>query len=317
MSEARPLSTLIIRDLMLETLKDVEFCRKNSQGYDFQNAKGAHQDNLFRLVELMAIHKGIISSNINVGNSSWGASRYQLFENHNTNFNATEIERLWEAFYILLNNYILAPGMYRNSPQLPYFHITEHGRNCIDGKDILPYDIDGYMKKLSDIEGIDEWVKFYMLEALKCYNANCYNAATAMIGLSSEVLIELLLKEFSKLLGKTRYGYEPKSSLQLNGKTLENYFNDRIKKETKISRRYEVFNEIFLSIKNMQEDLVDIMDGSARKSFFDFLRLNRNEVSHCMELKKESSETLLLFMGFTKYCILLTKILNKMKELNS
>jgi hypothetical protein len=317
MDTPRPLSTLIIRDLMFETIRDTEFCQEHSQGYDFLNARGAHQDNLFMLVELMAIEKGLIDGNIAVNIAAWGALRHQLFEGRNTNFNVIEIERLWEAFYMLLNNYILAPGMYRNSPELPYFHVTEHGRACINSKDILPYDIDGYMKKLRDIEGIDEWVEFYMLEALKCYNANCYNATTAMIGLSSEVLVELLIKEFSTLLGKTRYNYEPKRNIQLNGKTLKEYFDDKIKKETKISRRYEVFSEIFQGVKNLQDELINTIDASARDSFFTFLRLNRNEVAHCMEVKKDSSETLLLFMGFIKYCSLITKLLNKMRELNS
>lgn len=317
MNERRPLSTLIIRDLMFETLKDIEFCNENSSGYDFLNAKGAHEDNLFMLVELKAIDKGMISDNITVNKAAWGAPRHQLYENSNTNFTMVEIERLWEAFYMLLNNYIIAPGMYGSSPELPYFHVTDHGKTCIISKDVLPYDIDGYMKKLEEIDGIDEWVKFYMSEALRCYNANCYNATTAMIGLSSEVLVELLIKEFSNLLGKTRYNYESKSSLQLNGKTLKEYFDDRIKRETKISKRYEVFTEIFQSIKNIQDELINIIDSSARDSFFTFLRLNRNEVTHCMEIKKDSSETLLLFMGFIKYCSLITKILNKMKELNS
>ena len=58
------------------------------------------------------------------------------------------------------------------------------------------------------------------------------------------------------------------------------------------------------------------MDVSARDSFFTFLRLNRNEVSHCMEVKKDDSETLLLFVSFIKYCEMMTKMINKMKELN-
>lgn len=316
MNENRPLSTIIIRDLMFETLKNIEFCHENSQGYDFINARGAHQDNLFNLMEIMAIDKGMIGNEFKVSKIAWGGPKYQLNADSNTNFNIVEIERLWEAFYILLNNYIIAPGMYRNSPSLPYFHVTEHGKVCINSKEILPYDIDGYMEKLKSIENLDEWVEFYMLEALKCYNANCYNAATAMIGLSSEVLIELLIKEFSKLLGKTRYRYEPKISLQLNNKTIKEYFDDKINKETKISKRYETFNQTYQGIKNIQDELTSIMDTSARDSFFTFLRLNRNEVTHCMEVKKDETETLLLFISFIKYCSLITVMLNKMKELN-
>lgn len=155
-----------------------------------------------------------------------------------------------------------------------------------------------------------------MYEALKCYNANCYNASTAMIGLSSEVLVEELINEFSKLLGKTRYAYETNKNLQCGGKTVKEYFDDKINKQTKISRKYEEFTKMFTGIKNLQEDLKSIMDASARDSFFTFLRLNRNEVSHCMNVKKDESETLLLFMGFIKYCNMMTRMINKIKELN-
>lgn len=187
-----------------------------------------------------------------------------------------------------------------------------HREEC----DILPYDIDGYMNKLRQIDGIDEWIEFYMHEALRCYNANCYNAATAMIDLSSEVIIELLIKEFSELLGKTRYNFEPKSSLQLNGKTLKDFFDDKIRKENKISKKYEVFTSVFEGIKNIPDNLINIIDKSARDSFFTFIRLNRNEVAHCLEVKKDNTEVLLLFISFIKYCTLMTTLISKIKVIN-
>ncbi len=317
MSIQRPLSTVVIRDLIFEVFRDRDFCKRYSSRYDFFNARGAHQSNLFMLVEHMAIEKGLIDNKIAVCKVAWGASGCNLYENHSTNFSIIEIERLWEAFYLLLNNHIIAPGMYGTSPELPYFHITSHGEVCIENKDILPYDIDGYINKLRQISGLDEWIEFYMLEALKCYNANCCNAATAMIGLSSEVIIEVIIIEFSKLLGKTRYDFKPKSSLQLNGKTIKDYFDDKIKRETKISKKYEVFTSVLEGIKDIPDDLISIIDKSARDSFFTFLRLNRNEVTHCLEVKKDNTEVLLLFMSFIKYCTLMTAFINKFKEMNN
>ena len=172
---------------------------------------------------------------------AWGTTRSNLYKGSNTNFNINEIEKLWEAFYILLNNNIIGPGEYGTSPLLPCFHLTQHGRLCIEKREILPYDIDGYLRKLDDINNLNEWVRFYMDEALRCYNANCYNASTAMIGLSSEVLVEELIGEFSKLLGKTKYKYEAKNSLQCGNKTIKEFFDDKVNKQTKISRKYEEF----------------------------------------------------------------------------
>jgi len=312
----RPLSKIIMKNLIFEVFGNREFCKKYNSPYDFFNARGAHQSNLFSLVELMAIEKGLIDGRIEVRKVAWGSSGCNLYEKHSTNFNIIEIERLWEVFYTLLNNHIIAPGMYGTSSDLPYFHITDHGKICIERNDILPYDIDGYMNKLRQINGLDEWVEFYMYEALRCYNANCYNAATAMIGLSSEVIIELLIKEFSELLGKSRYNFEPKSSLQLNGKTLKDFFDNKIKKEDKISKKYKIFTYVFDGIKNIPDNLVNIIDKSARDSFFTFLRLNRNEVTHCLEVKKDNTEVLLLFISFIKYCTLMTTLISKIKEMN-
>lgn len=316
MDERRLLSTLIIRDLMLETLRNTNFCNEKSGGYDFFNSGGAHQDDLFTLVELMAIDKDLISKKVEVGKGAWGGPREQLISKGNTNFDKSEIEGLWEAFYILLNNHIIAPGMYRNSSMLPFFHVTEHGKVCVYAKDILPYDIDGYTKNLKDIENISEWVEFYALEALRCYNASCYNAATAMLGLAAEQLIELVICEFSKLIGKTRYSYKTKKSIQLKeGETLKEYFDNKIKKEITISKKYDVFSLTFEGIKNIQDEL-KILDKSARDSFCAFLRLNRNEAAHPVEVRKNETETLLLFVSFIKYCSLMTDMINKMKNLN-
>jgi len=316
MSERRLLSKLEIKSLMLDVLGDKEFCKVYSGGYNFQDTRGAHQDNLFEMVERMAISKNLIKEDIPISKIAWGASRRNLCENYNTNFKKKEIEILWEIFYIFLNNNIIAPGWYRQSPDLPFFHITEHGLNCIDRKDILPYDVDGYVNKLSNIDGLDEWVEFYTLEAMRCYNSNCYNASTAMIGLASETLIEIILHEFSILLGKYCDYYKPKQYLKLGNKTIKQYFDEGIRKNNKISKKYKVFVDCFKGIENIQNELFNIIDISAMYSFFTYLRLNRNEVSHPSQVKKEDIETLLLFIGFTRYCETMTKMILKMKELN-
>lgn len=316
MSERELLNNTIIRNLMLEALGDKEFCKEYSGGHNFIDSRGAHQDNLFEMVERMAVSRNLIKEDVHISKSAWGSQKQNLCEGYTTNFKIKEIEILWEVFYLFLNSNIIAPGWYGKHPNLPFFHITEHGLECINKKDILPYDVDGYVNKLRSIEGLDEWVEFYTLEAMRCYNSNCYNASIAMIGLASEALVEIIVHEFSTLLGKTRYNYEAKNSLQIGNRTIKQCFDKKISESTKISKTYEIFMEFFKGIKNIQRELSDIMDLSAMNSFFTFLRLNRNEVSHPLEVKKENTETLLLFIGFTKYCEMLTKMIVKMKELN-
>lgn len=314
MSVERPLSELIIRDLMFETLKDKDFCKVVTEYYTFYG--GASEYDLYWIMELKAIDKGLIDEKRKVPISAWGSTRDQLIEYSTTNFCRDEINRIYESFYLLLNNGIVAPGMHRWSNNLPAFHITEHGKRCLEEKEILPYDIDGYINKINSINELDEWVKFYMLEALRCYNARCYNATTVMIGLSSERLVELLIDEVSRLLDRKSYSYSINNTWYYSS-NLKVYFDDEISKKRNISQKYLLLIEIIDKIKDVQgiKEVKNIsnsvIDTAARDTFVNYLRLNRNEVSHCSEIKKEPNETMMLFMTFVKYCTLITQLIKK------
>lgn len=65
-------------------------------------------------------------------------------------------------------------------------------------------------------------------------------------------------------------------------------------------------------LKNVSSSVIDI---PARNTFATYLRLARNEVSHCNDLRKEPTETMLLFMSFVKYTTLITDLINKIKAI--
>lgn len=125
----RPLNTSTIVQLMVEVINDKEFCREVTGRYDFYNAGGAHQDNLYWLVEKLAIKKGYLEENISVSDMAWGASRHLLYEGKNTDFNRIEISRLGSGFQKLLNDNIIAPGMHGSSNALPYFNVITEDEN--------------------------------------------------------------------------------------------------------------------------------------------------------------------------------------------
>lgn len=134
------------------------------------------QGNLFKITELLAIKYGLIEGNVSIPLTAWGTEGYRLHSGSNTNFTPDEIESLFEGFWILLNQHIIAPGAYQEIATLPYFHVTPHGLKCLAAQEILPYDIDGYLEKLNSINHVDDWVKSYLTEALRCFNANCHHA---------------------------------------------------------------------------------------------------------------------------------------------
>lgn len=176
-----------------------------------------------------------MKKNINLPKSAFLGSRDLLIEGSGTNFIRPEINRIYECFYILLNQGIIAPGLHRFSPSLPYFHITEHGLSCLASSEILPYDIDGFIEKLECIDALDEWISFYMIEALKAYNANCFNSATIMIGLASERFIELLSSAISNLLDRQDYSMKVSSGSK-SDTDLKKYFDEQIEQAFTISK---------------------------------------------------------------------------------
>lgn len=124
MDVERPLSVAQLVQLMMEVIKDREFCQEVTGGYDFYNAGGAHQDNLFWLVEKFAVKKGLLQENIQISTMAWGASRSLLHEGQSTNFIRVEIARLGSAFQRLINDNIVAPGMHGSSHSFPYFNVA-------------------------------------------------------------------------------------------------------------------------------------------------------------------------------------------------
>lgn len=321
----KELSLIVIKDLMLSVLFDDEFCKEKTkgiysklEGVSFITQRGAHYDNLFRLVELKAIEEGLIEDNLNLSFSfAWGVGTGNWFFGQNTNFMPNEIEKMFESFYFLLNNNIIGPGTYGTSSYLPNFHLSEYGRQCAkEGKkDILPYDVDGYLNRLKSIPNLNEWIEFYVKEALKCYNASAYNSSVIMLGLASECLVEQLIEKFLKLLDRQGNSYSTNSNINMSGFTsLKDYFEDQLSHSRTISKKFKKFESVFNNINNLQNDIKESFDPTVRRTFIDFLRLTRNEVAHPNDIIKDDTETLLLFVAFIKYCENMMKLINTMNN---
>lgn len=291
---SRNLTSIEIRSLMLDTLayvgNDLDSEGKNFKMYDYQ---GSQQD-LFRQIESLAIKIGLIPNTIPVYNSAWGGSGYRLHSGCTTNFSKREIIYIYEQFHLLLNQGIIAPGGINNGPDLPYFHVTDYGLKCLEEKEILPYDVDGYLDTIKTIPNISEWVDFYIKQALQCYNANCMEAALIMLGLSSEKIIEEQIDALSAYL----LGNHPDKHSKMQGELL---------KARTASDKYLIFSEYFQSIKKKipdQEfkDMLYLMDSVSTMVYTNFTRITRNELAHPFDIRMERIEVLMIFISFIKYC---------------
>jgi hypothetical protein len=268
---------------------------------------------LFSITEALAQRKGLISNEIQVSSFAWGSSGLNLFEGSNTNFNRREIEMLFEAFNLLLNQNIIAPGIYGEGPFLPSFHVTEHGFACLKELKVLPYDYSGFLSQIKAIINIDEWVEHYVVEALKCFNAACYQSTNIMIGLASEKLTLNIIEAFENYLLRN----EKSLTANLKFKVQSNFsaeFKKDIDKDWKISYKCNVFEEYLKNI-SIDKKLKGFVDSSARATFYQFIRLNRNEVSHPNEIVKDETETMLLFISFLKFVELQTEFVQELNKI--
>lgn len=293
MSEPRNLTSIEIRNLMIDTLAyvgdDIDSEGKNFKAYGYQGT----QSDLFRLMEGLAVKKGIVEGGITISASAWGCSDFKGYPN--TNFGYKDIQQIYEQFHLLINQGVIAPGAVGGyGPNLPYFHVTDYGLRCLEEREILPYDVDGYLAKIKNVPGISEWVEFYIKEALQCYNANCMEAAVIMLGLSNEKIIDELTKA---LLGYLDRNYHSEHS-QMN-KALAN--------ARTASAKYNCFTEYFEIIKKkvkdqVYKDMLPLMDGVAIQSYTNFTRITRNKLAHPSDLKMERIKVLMIFISFITYC---------------
>lgn len=293
--QRRNLSSLEIRGLLLDTLSyeenDIDSGGKTFKMYGYQGTQG----NLYYLAENLAIKLGMIPHVINGSSVAWGASGYMLHAGSTTNFSIDDVKNLYEQFHLLLNQGIIAPGAVGNyGDNLPYFHVTEYGLECLKAKEVLPYDVDGYFQRIKNIPYVTEWVVFYIREALQCYNANCLEAAVIMLGLSSEKIID---EQVDSLLGFLSRSYT----------TEYGHMIAELTTATNASAKYTLFVKYLDLIKGRVADqnfkkLLPGMDSVAKQVYTNFTRITRNSLAHPSDTKMERIEVLMIFISFIKYC---------------
>lgn len=309
MGYVEELSNLEMRNLILEVLayegKDIDAEGKTFKDYGYQGT----QSDLYRLLDGLLIVKKIKPENekIKIHAAAWGGSGFTLFEGSTTNLKRSEILKLYQEFHNLILQGVIAPGAYGNyGDDLPYFHVTEYGKECIKQIDVLPYDEGGYLTKLKTIQGMDDWITFYVTEALKCFNANCVNSSMINIGLAGEVIIEHLVDNYGSFLNKkipllqTKYLRELSSNWGISAK-YDTYLSYR-KKYIDATGDPEV------------KKLAASLDKSSSTIYATYTRLTRNSVTHPNEIIMDRMKVLMFFITFVDYCEMQYKFINHYKN---
>lgn len=296
------MTSLEMRNLILEVLSE-ENPNKTPWGETFKMHFYEGTLSMLRsMVEHIGIAHGIIDKVVEIPKMAWGVTGGYPKYGNTTNLDEDNLNLFNEEVYLLIYRNILSPGAIKLcGDNLPYLHVTKYGLKCLAKRDVLPYDPDMYMQKISAISSVDEWEAFYIEQSLKCYNAEAFESALIMLGLAGEYLATRLIDKMGDFLIK-------------NEPALQVYYASALQGKTKISQRYVEYENILRKVlkqKNVTtnktkypvlESLAPSLDGAAKAIYSTYLRLTRNELAHPSGLKIDRLHCLSMMTSYINYC---------------
>jgi len=102
-------------------------------------------------------------------------------------------ELLRQVIWEFIASGVIAPGngLHSSGANLPFFSITDFGREVLSAGQAIPHDPDGY---LAEIRGagktcVDIVAIGYIEEALCCFARGCYTASVLLLGVAAEAVI--------------------------------------------------------------------------------------------------------------------------------
>ncbi len=299
--DGRAMSSLEMRNLILEALAEEDKENTpNKSTFKMYKYSGCISD-LRVIVEYLAVKHSVIDEEIEFSTTAWGAPGEMCIYKCNTNFDDDELNLFTEEVHQLMFQNVLSPGATGNyGDDWPYFHVTKYGLECLQHKDVLPYDPDGYLRRLSAIPSVDDWEKFYVEQSLRCFNAGALDASIIMLGLAGEYLADKLIDAMGAFLDK-------------NEETLSAQFSKDLSGLTQISKKYDKYEKILSEVLKQKDGagnckyptlklLSPRLDIPAKTVYATFLRLTRNELAHPANIKMDRIECMTMLISYIKYC---------------
>lgn len=106
-----------------------------------------------------------------------------------------------EAFWQLLVEGILAPGIDAHNMNLPCFHVTEYGRATLAAEPAHPHDPERYLDRIRGrVPNFDSTVQSYLVESLATFRRGNLVSSAVMLGIAAERVFLLLCESVSNSL---------------------------------------------------------------------------------------------------------------------
>jgi hypothetical protein len=112
--------------------------------------------------------------------------------------------KLQEIIWELLVQGVLAPGKNSLNLNLPFFHVTEYGEECLETDTLLLHDPDGYVRYLEETVAapLDEIVLTYAHAAQKGFLSGNYLATMSLLADAGSMCIDMVVDLLGKAQGK-------------------------------------------------------------------------------------------------------------------
>lgn len=200
---------------------------------------------------------------------------------------AQDQEYLREVFWDLVSQGIICLGLNKDNEFWPFFKVTTYGQTVLEAGEAIPYDPEGYLRRVKqtapDLSAVAE---YYLAESVQCFIRGLYTASAVMLGAASEALFMDLTEAIAQAISDSS-----KKDKFLSAAT-----------SVSIRRAYDAVSEFVQGVKSgLPDDLRRDCDVFLT-GIFNIIRMYRNEAGHPSGRRILREEAFANLQVFVAYC---------------
>lgn len=188
----------------------------------------------------------------------------------------------------LLHEGILRWGISQNSPAPPFIGLTRYGKEVLESDEPIPYDPDGYLKKLKEkFPHLNDVTMMYVVESLETFLRNNFMASAVMLGVASESVFNLLYDQL-------------RDSIQ-SDKIIQKF--EKIRDSANTKQRIDLLRDTVLTTYKSQIPRELTGDFTSKTDpLFNLIRQIRNDAGHPTGIKVDRMTGFTHLQLFVTYC---------------